>query len=103
MFDRDTGKPKGYGFCEFAGTSIYFHWLNESVSDSKFCICNPNLFVRDHLLQPVPSTRWNCGLPVILVLRDVQYYLRNYSPSTCVWGDMIVFESIPNELDKCST
>jgi hypothetical protein len=94
VFDRDTGKPKGYGFCEFAGTSIYFHWLSESVSDSKFCIRNlrPNLFVRDHLLQPV-----------ILVLRDVQYYLRNYSPSTCVWGDMIVFESIPNELDKCST
>jgi len=24
VFDRDTGKPKGYGFCEFAGTSIYF-------------------------------------------------------------------------------
>jgi len=22
VFDRDTGKPKGYGFCEFAGTSI---------------------------------------------------------------------------------
>ena len=21
VFDRDTGKPKGYGFCEFAGTS----------------------------------------------------------------------------------
>ena len=19
VFDRDTGKPKGYGFCEFAG------------------------------------------------------------------------------------
>ena len=23
VFDRDTGKPKGYGFCEFAGTSWY--------------------------------------------------------------------------------
>lgn len=23
VFDRDTGKPKGYGFCEFAGTAIY--------------------------------------------------------------------------------
>jgi cleavage stimulation factor subunit 2 len=22
VFDRDTGKPKGYGFCEFAGTSF---------------------------------------------------------------------------------
>jgi hypothetical protein len=21
VFDRETGKPKGYGFCEFAGTS----------------------------------------------------------------------------------
>ncbi|TCD62134.1 Cleavage stimulation factor subunit 2 tau variant [Steccherinum ochraceum] len=21
VFDRDTGKPKGYGFCEFAGTA----------------------------------------------------------------------------------
>ena len=23
VYNRDTGKPKGYGFCEFAGTSIY--------------------------------------------------------------------------------
>ena len=22
VFDRDTGKPKGYGFCEFAGTCL---------------------------------------------------------------------------------
>jgi hypothetical protein len=23
VFDRDTGKPKGYGFCEFAGISVF--------------------------------------------------------------------------------
>jgi len=27
VFDRETGKPRGYGFCEFAGTSIYFRAL----------------------------------------------------------------------------
>ncbi|KAF9557803.1 hypothetical protein CPC08DRAFT_764350 [Agrocybe pediades] len=28
VFDRDTAKPKGYGFCEFAGTSIPFFQYN---------------------------------------------------------------------------
>jgi len=27
VFDRETGKPKGYGFCEFAGTIISVVWL----------------------------------------------------------------------------
>lgn len=35
-YDRDTGKPKGYGFCEFAGTSIYFFCARKYVpSDLK--------------------------------------------------------------------
>lgn len=30
VFDRETGKPRGYGFCEFAGTSNLFPFRTPS-------------------------------------------------------------------------
>lgn len=37
MFDRETGKPRGYGFCEFAGTSsaVHFPLARRCVSNHK--------------------------------------------------------------------
>lgn len=34
VFDRETGKPRGYGFCEFAGTYFFFKLLLRGASSS---------------------------------------------------------------------
>lgn len=43
VFDRETGKPRGYGFCEFAGTS-----------SSPVCACarEYEFYLTDPLLLP---------------------------------------------------
>jgi len=43
VFDRETGKPKGYGFCEFAGTYHTSRQSIPSLSDSPPCLINPLL------------------------------------------------------------
>jgi hypothetical protein len=49
VFDRDTSKPKGYGFCEFAGTSFFPDCLG-------YCSASltSNLSFLSILINPLP-------------------------------------------------
>jgi hypothetical protein len=47
VYDRETGKPRGYGFCEFAGTIYSFCERNPVPSDVKWSLFH----------QTIPSKR----------------------------------------------
>ncbi|KAF5392890.1 hypothetical protein D9757_000802 [Collybiopsis confluens] len=46
VFDRDTGKPKGYGFCEFAGTFKFCYLRSQISSDVNTRLCKSAPIIR---------------------------------------------------------
>ena len=61
VFDRDTGKPKGYGFCEFAGTLFSLHSVHIFVRylTERFIFPTPPPLGPPFVLQPSDPLKTN--------------------------------------------